>query len=166
MDLKKGQVLLSAGSVIAWACETEAGERPTSAKAIPDVKSMPAFDAEPEKIDVTDLSAEQYKAFINGLIDLSGASQYGVNVTKLLIKEWKGLYNAWKTAKASGKATWFFIKSPGLQTVAFPGEPGAMPIPGREVNAALTGNVTITVSGEPQWLDENDEITVTYPQSD
>ena len=163
-NVKTGIPLLSAGTEIAWACETEAGEMPTTARFIPDVKSIPDMSVEPEKIDVTDLSCEKYKKFINGLIDLSGASSYGVNITKLLINEWNDMYKAYETAKAKGLQTWFYIVTPGLPSIAFPGEPSTMPVPGREVNQAITGNVSITVSGEPVWVEEG-EITVTYPQS-
>lgn len=162
-DVKAGIPLSTAGTELAWAVETTKGVMPTSARFIPDVLSMPDMNAEPEKIDVTDLSCKKYKKFINGLIDLSGASSYGANLTMLLYEEWKKLMSAYETAKAAGKQTWFFIATPGLPTVAFPGEPGVLGVPGKEVNQQNKVNLSITVSGEPKWVE--DDITITYPQS-
>lgn len=162
-DVKAGIPLSTAGTELAWAVETSKGVMPTSARFIPDVLSMPDMNAESEKIDVTDLSCKKYKKFINGLIDLSGASSYGANLTMLLYEEWKKLMPAYETAKAAGLQTWFFIVTPGLPTVAFPGEPGVLGIPGKEVNQQNKVNLSITVSGEPKWIE--DDITITYPQS-
>lgn len=162
-DVKAGIPLSTAGTELAWAVETSKGVMPTSARFIPDVLSMPDMNAESEKIDVTDLSCKKYKKFINGLIDLSGASSYGANLTMLLYEEWKKLMPAYETAKVAGLQTWFFIVTPGLPTVAFPGEPGVLGIPGKEVNQQNKVNLSITVSGEPKWIE--DDITITYPQS-
>ncbi len=162
-NVKAGIPLSTAGTELAWAVETTKGTMPTSARFIPDIISMPDMSAEPEKIDVTDLSCLKYKKFIQGLIYLSGASSYSANLTALLYEEWNKLYAAYETAKKSGLQTWFFIATPGLPTVAFPGEPGTLPVPGKEVNQQNKINLSITVSGEPQWTD--DDITITYPQS-
>ncbi len=149
-NVKAGIPLSTAGTELAWAVETTKGTMPTSARFIPDIISMP------------DMSLK-YKKFIQGLIDLSGASSYSANLTALLYEEWNKLYAAYETAKKSGLQTWFFIATPGLPTVAFPGEPGTLPVPGKEVNQQNKINLSITVSGEPQWTD--DDITITYPQS-
>ncbi len=163
-DLKSGIPLSTAGTELAWAVETTAGVMPTTAKFIPDVQTMPDMNASPENIDVTDLSCKKYKKFIQGLIDLSGASSYGANLTMLLYKEWKALMTAYETAKAAGLQTWFYIVTPGLPTVAFPGEPGALGVPAKDVNQANTINLNITVAGEPKWIE--DKITITYPQGE
>lgn len=162
-DVKAGIPLSSAGTELAWAVETSKGVMPTSARFIPDVISMPDMNAEPEKIDVTDLSCLKYKKFIQGLIDLSGASSYGANLTMLLYEEWNKLMSAYESAKKAGLQTWFYIATPGLPTVAFPGEPGALGIPAKEVNQQNKINLSITVAGEPKWVDSS--ITITYPQS-
>ena len=159
-NVKAGIPLSSAGTELGWAVETSKGVMPTSAKFIPDVISMPDMNAETEKIYVTDLSCTKYKKFIQGL---SGASSYGANLTTLLYEEWNKLMSAYETAKKAGLQTWFYIATPGLPTVAFPGEPGALGVPAKEVNQQNKINLSITVSGEPQWVEEN--ITFTYPQS-
>lgn len=162
-NVKSGIPVLTAGTELAYAVETTAGTMPTSAHFIPDIISIPDMSAEPEKIDVTDLSCLKYKKHINGLIDLSGASTYSANLTTLLYEEWNKMYSAYETAKKAGLKTWFYIITPGLPTVAFPGDPGTLSIPGKEVNQQNKINLSITVSGEPVWTE--DEITVTYPQS-
>lgn len=163
-NVKSGIPLSTAGTELAWAVETSAGVMPTTAHFIPDVTSMPDMNASPENIDVSDLSCKKYKKFIQGLIDLSGASSYGANLTMLLYKEWKKLMSAYETAKEKSLQTWFYIVTPGLPTVAFPGEPGALGIPAKEVNQSNKINLNITVAGEPQWLDAS--ITIEYPQSE
>ena len=162
-DVTAGIVLSTAGTELCYAVEVTAGTMPKTAKFIPDLISLPAMDSEPEKIETTDLKCEKYKKFINGLIDLSGASSYGANLTMLLYKEWNAMYKASQEAKAKGLQTWFYIITPGLPTVAFPGDPGPLGIPGKEINSANKINLSITVSGEPEWIE--DEITVSYPQS-
>lgn len=161
-DVKAGIPVLTAGTELCYAVETTAGTMPTAANYIPDIVSIPDMSAEPEKIDVTDLSCKKYKKHINGLIDLSGASSYSANLTPLLYKEWNKMYSAYEAGKKSGLQTWFYIKTPGLPTVAFPGDPGTLSIPGKEVNQQNKINLSITVAGEPVWTE--DEITVTYPQ--
>lgn len=163
-NVKAGIPILTAGTELAWAVETSKGVMPTSARYIPDIVSIPDMSAQAEKVDVTDLSCTKYKKHINGLIDLSGASSYGANLTSLLEDEWETLYEAYETAKAAGLQTWFFIMTPGLRTVAFQGEPGTLPVPGKEVNQQNKVNLDITVSGEIKWI--KDKITVTYPQSE
>lgn len=162
-NVKKGISIITAGTELAWAVETTRGVMPTTARFIPDIVSIPDMSASAEKIDTTDLSCTKYKTFINGLIDLSGASSYGANLTAFLEDEWEKLLEDYEAAKAEGKQTWFFIITPGLRTVAFQGEPGTLPVPGKEVNQQNKVNLDITVSGEIKWI--KDKITVTYPQS-
>lgn len=161
MAVKAGMPILSAGTELAYAVETTKGTMPTSAKYIPDIISMPDMSVEPSKVDVTDLSCRKYNKYINGLIDLSGASSFSANLTNLLIGVWNTMYSAYETAKASELQTWFYIMTPGLPTVAFPGDPGPLGVPGKEVNQQNKINLSITVSGEPIWIEET--ITVTYP---
>ncbi len=60
-NVKSGIPILTAGTELAYAVETTAGTMPTSAHFIPDIISIPDMSAEPEKIDVTDLSCLKYK---------------------------------------------------------------------------------------------------------
>lgn len=160
-NVKRGTPVLSAGTEFAWAVETTKNVMPTSARFIPDIKTIPDMSVQPDKIETTDLSCTKYKTHENGLIDLSGVSAFVSNVTPLLEKEWEDMYNAYETAKSAGLRMWFYVITPALKTSAFPGEPGTWPIAGRDVNQIITGNLNITVSGEPILTSET--ITVTYP---
>lgn len=153
--------VLSAGTKLAYAVETVAGTMPTTATHIPNIKEIPDFSAEPDQIEVTDLGDTKYKRFIPGLIDLSGASGYTANETPFLTAAWKQMCEAYKAAKASGLAMWFYIITPGLQTAAFPGIPSDLAVSGRTVNNVVEINCSITVNGEIVRTDE--EITVNEP---
>lgn len=161
--MKRGIPISTAGTQVAWAVETTAGTMPITAKMIPDIKSIPDMNPQPENLETTDLSCKEYKTFIPGLKDLSSANSFGANLTKLLISEWGKMMTAFENAKKEGKATWFFIKTPNVPTVAFTGEPSPLGVSGKEVNAVNATNCYITVTGEPRYLDESEEITITEP---
>lgn len=153
--------VLSAGTMLAYAVETEAGTMPTTATHIPNIKEIPDFSAEPDQIEVTDLSDTKYKRFIPGLIDLSGASGYTANETPFLTAAWKQMCEAYKAAKEKGLATWFYIITPGLQTAAFTGIPSDLGVSGRTVNNVVEITCSITINGEITRTDE--KITVNEP---
>lgn len=157
----RGIPISSAGAKVGYAVETAAGTMPTTAQLIPDIKGIPDLNPQPEMLETTDLSCEETKTFIPGLKDLSNASSYTANFTSLLKNEWAKLVTASETAEKDGKATWFFIQLKSGDTVAFTGKPTPLGLPGASVNAVVEINCYITVSGEPEWIDET--ITFTEP---
>lgn len=161
--MKRGIPISTAGTQVCWAVETTAGTMPTAVKMIPDIKEIPDLNPQPEALDTTDLSCTEYKTFIDGLKDLSSAASYTANLTALFEKEWAAMVEASKTAKASGLATWFYIITPGLQTVAFTGSPAALGVNSRAVNSVNEIACYITPTGEPKRM--NDKITVTEPEA-
>lgn len=149
-----GIAISSAGIKVMYAVETTAGTMPTSgAKVIPDIKEIPDFNVEPEKLETTTLENTEYKTFIPGLKDLSNASGYGANFTQTLLDFWDELYEAFETAKADNKKVWFFIVVPGwTKCCAFTGEPSKMGLPGVGTNAVFETTAYITPTGEPKWV--------------
>lgn len=150
-----GIAISSAGIKVLYAVETTKGQMPTTgAVKLPDIKELPDFNVEPEKLETTTFDNLEYKTFINGLKDLSGASAYGANLTEELLEAWDELVEAHETGVAAGLNTWFFIVIPKWKKCcAFTGEPAKMGLPGVGVNAVYETSAYITPTGEPQWVD-------------
>lgn len=159
--MKRGIPMTAAGTQLAYAVETVKGTMPTTANLIPDIKSVPNLNPQPEQHETTDLSCTKTKTYTAGLQDLSNAGTYTANLTTLLISEWKKLCATYETAKSDGKALWVFIKTPNLPTVAFTAAVTPLGSNAREVNSVMEIDCFITPTGEPTWID--DEITVTEP---
>ncbi len=154
-----GVALSTAGVTIGYAVESTAGTRPTTGyTVIPDVKEIPEMNPEPETLESTTLAETEYKTYIEGLKDLGGALSFLANYTTELETVWSALVEAYKTAKTSGKATWFEVKHPQLEkSVFFTGQPSAMGLPAMSVNAILETNLYITPTNAPSWEEKTTE---------
>lgn len=143
----------TAGVTFGYAVEESKGTRPTTGYTlIPDVKEIPEMNPEPETLETTVLSETKFKTYIEGLKDLGGALSFLANLTEELEEVWGELVEAYKTAAASGLATWFEVKHPKLEkSVFFTGQPSAMGLPGMGVNAVLETNLYITPTNAPAW---------------
>ena len=143
----------TAGVTVNYAVEATAGTRPTTGYIkIPSIKSVPEMNPSPETLETTDLSQTEFKTYVEGLKDLGGALAFLANSTTELEEAWTTLVEAYKTAKASGKAVWFEIKHPGLEkSVFFTGQPSAMGLPAMAVNSVLETNLYITPTNAPTW---------------
>ena len=148
-----GIAISTAGVTFGYAVETSKGVRPTTGYIIiPDVKEIPEMNPEPETLETTPLSETEFKTYIEGLKDLGGALSFLANFTEELEEVWSELVEAYKTAIASGLATWFEVKHPKLEkSVFFTGQPSAMGLPGMGVNAVLETNLYITPTNAPAW---------------
>lgn len=149
----RGIALSTAGVTIGYAVETELNTRPTTGyTVIPDIKSVPNFNPEPETIEATDLEEEEYKFYVAGLKDVGGALSFLANFTQKLQTEWEEIVEAYKEAQTSNKRMWFEIKHPKLaKSVFFPGEPASMGLPEMGVSGILETNLYITPNGSPEW---------------
>lgn len=148
-----GIAISTAGVTLGYAVEETKGTRPTSGYTIiPDVKEIPEMNPEPETLETTDLSQTEFKTYIEGLKDLGGALSFTANYTTELETVWAALVEAYKTAIASDKATWFEVKHPKLtKSVFFTGQPSAMGLPAMSVGSVLETNLFITPTDAPQW---------------
>lgn len=148
-----GIALSTAGVTVSYAIEETAGSKPVSGyTVIPDIKEVPEMNPEPETLESTTLAETEFKTYIEGLKDLGGALSFLANFTTELEGVWAELVEAYQTAKAAGKATWFEVKHPGLEkSVYFTGQPSAMGLPAMSVNAILETNLYITPTNAPAW---------------
>lgn len=105
--------LTTLGMFLCYAVETTAGTRPTTGYTIiPEVKSTPDFDTEPETIDSTTLFEDEYRTSEPGLRDLGGAAAFEANFTDVLKDSVDEIINDYDTATAAGKAVWFCVGHP------------------------------------------------------
>lgn len=105
--------LTTLGMLLCYAVEATAGTRPTTGYTIiPEVKSTPDFDTEPETIDSTTLFEDEYRTSEPGLRDLGGAAAFEANFTDALKDLVDDIIDDYDTAVASGKAMWFCVVHP------------------------------------------------------
>lgn len=133
-----------------------ANARPTAAAGytvtLPNVKSISAINSEPSQIDVTDLSATQYRAYILGLIDAGGSVTLTANNTDAFQTAWSTLVSALATAKASSKVIWFCVQFPGLANAFyFYGEPSALGMNDINVDEAAEVDAYISLQFVHGW---------------
>lgn len=145
--------LSTAGVTLNYAAETTAGTRPTSGYTkIPEIKSIPELNPEPESLETTTLEETEYKTYIPGLKDLGGSLTFTANLTAETIAAWDALMTAYDAAAASGKSLWFCIIIPGLDEAMYlPGQPSPMGMPAAEVSSVLEISLYITATGAPEW---------------
>lgn len=145
--------LSTAGIHLYYAVEATKGTRPTTKSAYTDlvgIKSIPSMNPAPETLETTDLNQTEYKTYIDGLKDLGGALEFTFNLTQDLVTMWGELMEAFESAKAANKATWFLIDIPGLEEgLYFPGNPTSMGIPEAAVSSVLEITNYITPTGAP-----------------
>lgn len=148
-----GIQLSTAGVKLLYAAETEAGTRPTTGyEKISEIKSIPELNPEPDNLETTTLEETEWKTYVPGLKDIGGALSFTANLTEASMTEWEGVVDAYDTAAAENKATWFCIVIPGLtKALYFTGQPSPMGMPAMEVSAVLETTLYITPTGAPQW---------------
>lgn len=148
--------LSTIGVHLYYAVESTAGTRPTLKSAYTElvgVKGIPSLNPTPENLETTTLNETEYKTYIPGLKDTGGSLGFTFNLSQDLKNAWDTLITADETARAAGKATWFFIDVPGLTDgLFFTGQPSSFGMPEIAVNSVLEIEASITVTGEPDWL--------------
>ena len=145
--------LSTAGVTLNYCVETTAGTRPTSGYTrIPEIKSIPELNPEPDTLDSTTLEATEYRTYIAGLKDMGGSLGFTANLTEDSMTTWEGVVEAYETAAAENKAMWFCVIVPGLtKSLYFTGQPSPMGMPSMDVSAVLETTLYITPTGEPTW---------------
>lgn len=145
--------LSTAGVTLNYAVETTAGTRPTTGYTkVPEIKSIPELNPEPESFETTTLEETEYKTYISGLKDLGGALSFTANLNEDSIAAWDTAVTAYETAATTGKEMWFCIIIPGMaDALYFKGQPSPMGLPGMEVSSVLETTVYITPTGAPIW---------------
>ena len=141
----------TAGMKLLWAAETTAGTRPTKGYVeIPEIKEMPALNVQPNTIDATPLSEEEYVLYVEGLKDLGGALGYRANLSDKLITAWTAVMTAHDTAVKDGKDIWFCITHPKLEMATyFVGDPSDLGLDAASVGSVLETTLYITPNSAP-----------------
>ena len=140
--------LSTLGITVNYAVETTAGTRPTSGYTkVAHIKATPDFAVAPDGIEVTDLEETEIHRYIAGLRDLGDSLSFTANLTSDLITAWSTCKTAADTAWGSGKATWWEIKIPNMNSFYFSGLPADLGLSGLEVNSALETECTIFPTG-------------------
>lgn len=144
--------LSTAGMQLAYGVETTAGTKPTSFTIVQGATSISEISSEKEQIEVTPLSAEEYKEYVGGLADPGGTWEIGFNESNVLHEEWGNIVAAYKTANASGLRMWFEAYHPKMEEAFFLiGEPNILGFGGAEVSSAFTNTGRVTINKVEGW---------------
>lgn len=144
--------LSTIGARFGFAYETVAGTRPSSFTNIPNPKSIPEFNPEPNTGETTSLNNEEYTSYIPLLKDLGGALGFGIGMSQELLTSWNEMCETTATNEASGKRTWFVIYHPGLsKSLFFTGRPSKLGMPAMDTNVVWDTTVYVAPTNEPEW---------------
>lgn len=148
--------LSSAGVSIQYAVEAIAGTRPTSGYTpLTGIKSIPDFNPEPSSLETTTLDELEWRTYIPGLKDPSGALAFTANNTEAFHDEWAKLYTAAETANDTGLNVWFAVVIPGLTNAFyFAGRPSPLGLSAIEVDSVLEIDGYITPSAVDGWQEK------------
>ena len=139
------------GVKIGYVVETSAGTRPTSGITnIPDIKSIPAMELTPSKLEVTNL-VDKYKRYITGVLDAGDDVALTANLTASLKTVWNSLVATAASKYASGFSTWFEISIPGFDSFWFAGIPTEMGFNEMGVDAVAEASLHIIPNQIAGW---------------
>lgn len=142
----------TAGMNLAYGVETTAGTKPTIFTIIEGATSLGEISSEKEQIEVTPLSATEYKEYVGGLADPGGTWEIGFNESNVLHTSWAGIVSAYNEAKTTGKRMWFEAYHPSLAEAFYiVGEPNKLGFGGAEVSSAYTTTGRITINKVEGW---------------
>lgn len=142
----------TAGMNLCYGVEEVAGTKPDTFNIIQGATSLGEISSEKEQIEVTPLSARQYKEYVGGLADPGGTWEVGFNESNALHTEWAEIVSAYESAKAAGKRVWFQAYHPDLSEAFFIiGEPNKLGFGGAEVSSAYTTTARITINSVEAW---------------
>lgn len=152
--------LSTMGIKVEYLCETETKKGFNTIKdetdgwtAIPNLKSIPDLNPQPDTLEVTDLS-DHSKRYIEGLKDVGGALEFSANFTKKFATVWEKLVSDSDDAKGKDLQTFFKITVSGFGAYYFAGDPAELGLPSAEVGAVFEGNVYITPNAIHGWVME------------
>ena len=147
-----GLAFSTAGVKIKYKTETTAGSRPTSSyTTFSDIKTTPDMNAEPSTLDTTTFDNLEWKTAIPGLKDVGGAVAFTANLTASLKTAWKSCVSAAKSARASGKLTWFEVSIPNFDSFYFAGMPVDMGMKGMGVDEVAEIDLYVTPEKFEGW---------------
>lgn len=139
--------ITSVGVKFGYAVEATKGTKPTEFTQLTRINKLGGINVTYEKIDASALEDFLTK-YTKGRGDTGGELPVTVNLTDDTMAEWVALIEAYKTAKASGKAVWFTTYLPDLaKGFFFTGEPPEIiPQPELDQNGLVTAEMNLTIN--------------------
>lgn len=142
----------TAGMNLCYGIEQVSGQKPTVFHIIQGATSLSEISSEKEQIEVTPLSATDYKEYVGGLADPGGVWEVGFNESNVLHETWAEIVAAYKTSTAQGLRMWFQAYHPRLDEAFFVvGEPNILGFGGAEVAGVYTNTARITLNQIEGW---------------
>jgi hypothetical protein len=150
-----GIALTSIGIKISYATEVTKGTRPaTGYTVLPDLKSIPDFNPQPNTADATTFDNLEYTSYVKLLKDIGGALEFNANLTQDLYDAWSVMVTA-RNNLTDGKQMWYCVDIPNFdKSIFFTGDPSEMGIPSAEANSLLETSVYIVPTSEPVFADD------------
>lgn len=150
-----GIALTSIGIKISYATEVTKGTRPaTGYTVLPDLKSIPDFNPQPNTADATTFDNLEYTSYVKLLKDIGGALEFNANLTQDLYDAWSVMVTA-RNNLTEGKQMWYCVDIPNFdKSIFFTGDPSEMGIPSAEANSLLETSVYIVPTSEPVFADD------------
>lgn len=156
--------LSTAGTRFCYGVESTSGTKPSTFTEIEGATSISEVSSEKEQIEVTPLSAEEYKEYVGGLADPGGTWEVGFNESNALQTMWANIVSTYKTNIASSKRMWFEVYNAKLDKGFYIiGEPNTLGFGGAEVGSAFTNTGRITINKVMGW---DTKIAPTTPSGD
>ena len=150
----------TAGMNLCYGIETVSGQKPTEFHIIQGATSLSEISSEKEQIEVTPLSATDYKEYVGGLADPGGVWEVGFNESNVLHETWAEIVEAYKTSTAQGLRMWFQAYHPRLDEAFFVvGEPNILGFGGAEVAGVYTNTARITLNQIEGWSEAIEPVT-------
>jgi hypothetical protein len=144
--------LSTAGIRVGFAYETTAGTKPSSFTNLPNPKSIPDMNPEPNALDITSLNDTEWKRYMEGLKDMGGALGITFGMSQEFFTTWETFVETTDTNKATGKRSWMVFYVPGLEKSFFMTvDPAMIGMPAAEVDSALDVEVRVLPTGEIGW---------------
>lgn len=147
--------LSTAGIRVGYAFEETSGVRPESGFVnLPNPKSIPDMNPQPNALDITSLNDTEWKRYMEGLKDMGGALGLTFGMSEQFFELWEDICDTDDANKASALRTWLVFYVPGLENSFFmPVDPARIGMPAAEVDAVLDVTVNVLPIGAPVWDD-------------
>ena len=151
--MAKNIPLSTIGVKVSYCVETAAGERPSANYThIPGIYSTPDFNIAPSTADTTSFDNLEYTSKTPLLKEIPDTIEFGVRLGQEFVTQWEALIEAYTTAIAANKETWFCIDVPGLtKSIYFTGRPLTLGLPAMEANSGIDSSAFVAPTGEPTF---------------
>lgn len=144
--------LSTAGIRVGYAFESTSGVKPSTFTNLPNPKSIPDMNPEPNALDITSLNDTEWKRYMEGLKDMGGSLGLTFGMSQAFFDLWETICDTDDANKATAKRTWLVFYVPGLTKSFFlPVDPARIGMPAAEVDSVLDVTVNVLPIGAPVW---------------